>query len=193
MSPLPYIWEKGWHFTYWPEHKSGSSRVYSSVTNYLPCLKLLRQSILELTSAQGVGDHHTNWQTKQLMDRHTPPTSANMLLLFLKGGGGGGGGGGGVINIIVLTICLYFLHPSDKADVASSSHPPLSLASFALSFPSFPDFDSAFSALSPLLAASFSDAFSLAISWKEKAYKCFCHKENTLDLNSLYKYNAMNC
>ena len=59
--------------------------IYSSRTIYLPSLKLLGQSLLELSVAQGWG-RPTYWQTDRQTDRHV---QCNLPLLFQRGGGGG--------------------------------------------------------------------------------------------------------
>ena len=43
--------------------------VYSSKTIYLPSLKLLGQSVLELSVAQGIGDQHDLWPSDLNIDR----------------------------------------------------------------------------------------------------------------------------
>ena len=53
-----------WHLTYWPENQKGSSThqwLYSSRTIYLPSLKLLGQSVLELSVPQGEINWHDLW------------------------------------------------------------------------------------------------------------------------------------
>ena len=43
--------------------------IYSLKTLYLPSLKLLQQSILDLSVAQGVGDWHDLWHTDRKINR----------------------------------------------------------------------------------------------------------------------------
>ena len=47
----------------WPTELNINRIIYSSRTIYLPSLKLLEQSVLELSVAQGVGDQQDLWPT----------------------------------------------------------------------------------------------------------------------------------
>ena len=62
------MWRVGltwpWPFTNWPEYQKGSSR-----TICLPSLKVLRQSLLELSLAQGMGNQHDLWPTDRKINR----------------------------------------------------------------------------------------------------------------------------
>ena len=63
MPPSPTYQEKVWHLTLTSDLLTQISmgNAYSSRTIFLPSLKLLGQSILELSVAQSVGDQHNLW------------------------------------------------------------------------------------------------------------------------------------